>query len=116
MVMVSSELSSLINKYDYSFTIPEICTALMTSRTNTAPGSDGIPTRILQLFELEDVLNVLNCHSIFSDIRNTVPDKLKHSIIISITKKDNSSSSPAWCWKKLCLRQTNKQTSSYSHA
>ena len=67
--------SLLANKYNYSFTIPEIRTALRTSRSNTAPGSDSIPTRVLQLCELEDVLNVLNSHSIHSDNDNTVPDK-----------------------------------------
>ena len=36
LVKVSSESSSLINKHDYSFTIPEICTDLGTSRTTTA--------------------------------------------------------------------------------
>ena len=58
---------------------------------NTAPGSDGIPTRVIQLCELEDVLNVLNSHSILSD-DNTVPDKWRHSIIVSIPKKGNSPS------------------------
>ena len=83
----------LTNKYDYSFTIPEIRIALKTSRSNTAPGSDGIPTRVLQLCELEDdVLNVLSSHSILSNNDNTVPDKWKHSIMVSIPKKGNSSS------------------------
>ena len=50
-----SESSPLTNKYDYSFTIPEIRTALRTSRSNTASGSDGIPTRVLQLCELESI-------------------------------------------------------------
>ena len=59
--------------------------ALRTSRPNTAPGSDGIPTRVLQLCELEeDVLSILNSHSILSNNDNTVPDKWKHSIIVSI--------------------------------
>ena len=76
LVTVFSDSSPLTNKYDYSFTIPEIRTALGTSRSNTAPGSDGMPIRVLQLCELEeDVLNVLNSHSILSDNRNTVPDK-----------------------------------------
>ena len=88
-----SDSSQLTNKYDYSFTIPKICIALKTSRSNTAPGSDGIPTRVLQLCELEeDVLNVLNSHSILSNNDNIVPDKWKHSIIVSIPKKGNSSS------------------------
>ena len=77
LLRVSSDSSTLTNKYDYSFTIPEIRTALITSRSNTAPGSNGMPTRVLQLYELEeDVLNVLNSHSILSD-DNTVPDKWK---------------------------------------
>ena len=85
--------SPLTNKYDYSFTIPEIRMVLRTSRSNIVSGSDGMPTRVLQLFELEeDVLNVLNSHSILSNNDNTVPDKWKHSIIISIPKKGNSSS------------------------
>ena len=93
LVKVSSESSSLINKYDYSFTFPEIRTTSKTSRMNTTPGSDGIPTRVLQLYELEeDALNILNSHSILSDNRNTVPDKWKHNIIASIPKKGNSSS------------------------
>ena len=93
LVKVFSESSQLTNKYDYSFTIPEICTALETSRSNTAPGSDGIPSSVLQLCELdEDVLNVLISHSILIDNDNTVPDKLKHSIIVSIPKKGKSSS------------------------
>ena len=72
---------------------PEIRIALETSRSNTAPGSDGIPTRVLQLCELEeDVLNVLNSHSILSNNDNTVPVKWKHSIIVFIQKKGNSSS------------------------
>ena len=78
LVKVFSDSSPLTNKYDYTFTIPEIRIALRTSRSNTAPGSDGIPTRVLQLCELEkDVLNVLNSHSILSDNDNTVPDKWK---------------------------------------
>ena len=92
LVKVFYDSSPLTNKYDYSFTIPEIHIALRTSRSNTAPGSDGIPTRVLQLCELEDVLNVLNSHSILSNNDNTVPDKWKHSIIVSIPKKGNSSS------------------------
>ena len=82
---VFSDSSPLTNKYDYSFTIPEIRIALKTSRSNTASGSDGMPSRVLQLCELEeDVLNVLNSHSIHSSNDNTVPDKWKHSIIVSI--------------------------------
>ena len=92
-VKVSSETSSLINKYDYSFTIPEICPALQTSNMSTAPGSDGIQTRVLQLCQLEDdVLNLLTSHSILSDNDNTIPDKWKHSIIISIPKKGYTTS------------------------
>ena len=49
LVKVSSESSLLTNKYVYSFSIPEICTTLGTSRSNTAPESDGMPTRVLQL-------------------------------------------------------------------
>ena len=90
LVKLFSDSSLLTNKYDYSFTIPEICTAMKTSRSNTAPGSDGIPTRVLQLCEIEeDVLNVLNSHSILSNNDNTVPDKWKHSIIVSIPKNGN---------------------------
>ena len=93
LVIVFSDSSPLTNEYDYSFTIPEIRIALKTSRSNTAPGSDGIPTRVLQLCESEeDVLNVLNSHSILGNNDNTVPDKWKHSIIVSIPKKCNSSS------------------------
>ena len=91
-VKVFSDSSPLKNKYDYSFTIHEMRTALKTSRSNTASGSDGIPTRVLQLCQLEDVLNILNSHSILSNNDNTVPDKWKHSIIVSIPKKGNSSS------------------------
>ena len=40
----------------------------------------------------EDVLNVLSSHSILSDNDNTVPDKLRHSIIVSIPNKGYSSS------------------------
>ena len=88
LVTVFSDSSLLTNKYDYSFTIPEMRTALRTSRSNTKTGSDGIPTRVLQLCELEeDVLNVLNSHSILSNNDNTVPEKWKHSIIVSIPKK-----------------------------
>ena len=87
LVKVCSDSSPLTNKYDYSFTIPEIRIALKTPRSNTAPGSDGIPTRVLKLCELEEyVLNVLNCHSILSNNDNIVPDKWKHSIIVSILK------------------------------
>ena len=83
----------MTNKYDYSFTISEIRTALRTSRSNTAPGSDGIPTKVLQLCELEeDALNVLIFHSILRDNDDTVSDKWKHSIIVSIPKNGNSSS------------------------
>ena len=81
----------MTNKYDYSFTITEIRTALRTSRSNTAPGSDGMPSRVLQLCELEeDVLNVLNSHSIISDNRNTVLDKWKHSNVVSFPTEVNS--------------------------
>ena len=91
LVKVFSDSST--NKYYYSFTIPEIRMALRTYRSSTVPGSDGIPTRVLQLCELEeDVLNVLNFHSILSNNDNTVPDKWKHCIIVSIPKKGNSSS------------------------
>ena len=41
LVRVFSDLSLLTNKYGYSFTITEIRIALTTSRSNTAPGSDG---------------------------------------------------------------------------
>ena len=92
VVKVFYDSSPLTNKYDCSFTIPEIHIALRTSRSNTAPGSDGIQTRVLQLYELEDVLNILNSHSILSNNDNIVPDKWKHSIIVSIPKKGNSSS------------------------
>ena len=44
LVNVFCDSSPLTNKYDYSFTIPEIRTALRTSRSITAPGSDGMPT------------------------------------------------------------------------
>ena len=44
VVIVFSYSSPLTNKYDYSFSLPKIRTALMTSRSNTAPGSDGILT------------------------------------------------------------------------
>ena len=77
LARISSESHSLINKYDYSFTIPEIRTALRTSGTNTAPGSDGIPTRVLQLCQLEDVRSILNSHYILSNNDSTVPDKWK---------------------------------------
>ena len=94
LVKVFCDLSPLTNTYDYSFTIPEIFIALKTSRSNTAPGSDGITTRVLQLCELEeDVLNFLNSHSILSNNDNSVPDKWKHGIIlVSIPKNGNSSS------------------------
>ena len=75
LVKVLSDSSPLTNNHDYSITIPEIRTALKTSRSNTAPGSDGIPTRVLHLCELEDALNILNSHSIHSNNDNTVPDK-----------------------------------------
>ena len=88
LVKVFSESSPLTNKYDYLFTIPEIRIALGRYRSNTAAGSDGMPTRELQLCELEeDVLNVLISHSILSNNDNTVPDKCKHSIIVSIPKR-----------------------------
>ena len=88
LVKVFSDSSPLTNKYDYTFTIPEIRIALKTYRSNTAPGSDGIPTRVHQLCELEeDVLNVRNSHSILSNNDNIVPDKWKHSIIVSIPKR-----------------------------
>ena len=93
LVKVFSDSSPLMNKYDYSFTIPEIRIAFKTSRSNTAPGLDDILTRVLQLCELEEeVLNVLNSHSILSNNDNTVLDKWKYSIIVSIPKKGNSSS------------------------
>ena len=73
--------------------MPEIRTDLITSRSKTAPESDGIPTRVIHLFELEeDVLNVINSYSILSDNRSTVSVKWKHNIIVSIPKKGNSSS------------------------
>ena len=79
--------------HTYIYTIPKICTAIKTSRSNTVPGLDGIPTQVHQLCELEeDVLNILTSHSILSDNDNTVPDRWKHSIIISIQKKGNSTS------------------------
>ena len=76
MVKVFSDSSLLTNKYDYSLTIPDIRIGLKTSRSNA--GSDGMPTRVLQLCELEeDVLIFLNSHSILSNNDNTVPDKWK---------------------------------------
>ena len=93
LITVFSDSTPLTNKYDYSFTIPEIRIALKTSRSNTAPGSNGMPTRVLQLCELEeDVLNVRNSHSILSNNDNTLPNELKHIIIVSIPMKGNSSS------------------------
>ena len=44
LVKVFTDSSPLTNKYDYSFRIPEVRIALKTSRSNTAPGSDGIRT------------------------------------------------------------------------
>ena len=117
LVKAKSDSSPLTNKYDYSFTIPEIRIAPKTSRSNT--GSDGIPTRVFQLCELEeDVLSVLNSHSILCNNDNTVPDKWKHSIIVSIPKKGNSPSleNQRGVAKKLHLCQTNKQASSCSYA
>ena len=90
LVRVFPDSSPLTSKYDYSFTTPEIRIDLRTSRPNTSPGSDGIPTRIFQLCELEDVLDVLDSHSILGNNDNTVPDKWKHSIIVSIPLKGNS--------------------------
>ena len=91
LVRFFSDSSPSTNKYDYSFTIPENRIALKTSLKT--PGSDGMPTRVLQLSELEeDVLNVLSSHSILSNNNNTLPDIWKHSIIVSIPKKGNSSS------------------------
>ena len=88
LVRVYSGSSPLTNKYDYSFTIHEIRIALETSRSNTAPGSDGIPTRVLQICQLEeDVLYVLNSHSILSNNDNPLLDKWKHSIIVSFKKR-----------------------------
>ena len=85
---VYSDSSPLTNKYDYSFTIQEIRIALETSRLNTAPGSVGIPTRVLQICQLEeDVLYVLNSHSILSNNDNPLLDKWKHSIIVSFKKR-----------------------------
>ena len=50
-------------------------------------------TRVLQLCEFdENVLYILISHSILCDNDDTVPDKWKHSIIVSIPKMDNSSS------------------------
>ena len=51
-----------------------------------------MPTRVLQLCVLEDVLNIFISHSFLGDDDNTVPDKLKHGIIVSIPKNGNSSS------------------------
>ena len=66
---------------------------MRTSGSNTAPGSDGIPTRVLQLCESEeDVLNVLSSHSILSNNDSTVPDIWKRSIFVTIPKKGSSSS------------------------
>ena len=116
LVRVFYDLSPLTNKYDYSFTIPEIRTALRTSRSNTAPGSDGILSRVLQLCELEeDVNSVLISQSILSDNDNIVPDKWKHSIIVSIPKKGNSSYLDNQRGIAIHLCQTNKQASSCSH-
>ena len=71
-----------------------------------------IQTRVLQLCELEeDVLNILNSHSILSNHDNTVPDKLKHSIIVFIPKKGNSTSPENQCGiAKICAfaKLTNK--------
>ena len=92
LVKVFSDSSLLTIKYDYSLTIPEIRIALKTSRSNTAPGSDGMPTRVFQLCELrEDVLNVLNSYSILSNNDNIVPDKWKQHYRLH-SKKANSSS------------------------
>ena len=49
LLIVFCDSYPLTNKYEYSFTIHEIRIALKTSRSNTASGSDGIPTRVLQL-------------------------------------------------------------------
>ena len=56
-------------------------------------GLDGIPTRVLQLCDLEkDVLNIFIPHPMLIDNRNTFADKWKHSIVVSSQKKSNSSS------------------------
>ena len=70
----------------YSYSILEIRTALMTTQSNSAPGSDGVPTPILQLCEMEeDVLSLFNSHSTFGYNSNTVPDTIMHGIIVSIS-------------------------------
>ena len=74
-----------------SFTTTEIRAALRTSRNDTSPGLDDIPNRVLKIPELEgEVTDMLNRHSKALNIENTIPEDWGKSVIVSISKKGNS--------------------------
>ena len=61
------------NQESAPFTTTEIRAALLTSRSDTSPGLDDIPNRVLKIPELEgDVTDMLNRHSKALNIENTI--------------------------------------------
>ena len=79
------------NQDSAPFTTIEIRTALRTSRNDTSPGFDDIPNRVLKIPELAgEVTDMLNRHSKALKIENRIPDDSRKSVIVSITKKGNS--------------------------
>ena len=73
------------------FTTTEIRAALRTSRNDTSPGIDDIPNRVLKIPELEgEVTDMLNRHSKALNNENTIPDDWRKSVMVSISKKGNS--------------------------
>ena len=79
------------NQESAPFTATEIRAALRTSRNDTFPGLDDIPNRVLKIPELEgEVTDMLNRYSKALNIENTIPDDWRKSVIVSISKKDNS--------------------------
>ena len=79
------------NQESAPFTTTDIRDALRTSRNDTSPGLDDIPNCVLKIPELEgEVPDMLNRHSKALNIENTIPDDLRKSVIVSMTKKGNS--------------------------
>ena len=69
----------------------EVERAAKIMRSDAAAGPDGIPNRVLKLPELRpDLTEFLNASCCLGEDSNVMPAEMKHSVIISIPKKGNS--------------------------
>ena len=79
------------NQESAQFTTTEIRAALRTSRSDTSPGLEHIPNRVLKIPELGgEITDMLNIHSKALNTENMIPDDWRKSVIVSMPKKGNS--------------------------